>query len=469
MLSISSISFFVFLCASLNTVRGITCDDSEVDCSFPSENVLRCMITTGDPAKAHDLIYNCSRYYKELYPNLDCNEFQIQGLDHQTIVVEIAPGIAYLDIDPLDANIELIFKTDHPDVEALLVTSGDILNVSKDFLIGFSNLRAIYLYDLTLDGFPVFYSSQLGYIQLVSLILPSVATVTSAMLNQPELYFLNIVQSSDAIWFDLADNAFDNARNITDMRVFPIQRYPSPLFANSARINTIVLLVDSVDIVIEEDAFIGLNGVETLIISHSINMNFLLNYTFPKLECLFALSCNLITLDQEFFARQKSLIDVYLTSNPINCNCDLAWLSHVSHNLGWRIEGLCSTPVLLNGNSITDSSNYINCPVQSFHCFNDTFICPSDSVCVNTPTSAYCDCTEAGYEFESETNTCVDIDECSLNSSNCSQICTNTVGSYNCSCNPGYTLDSDMYTCSGVNKLVPQGIFLVLIVLMLLL
>ena len=42
-----------------------------------------------------------------------------------------------------------------------------------------------------------------------------------------------------------------------------------------------------------------------------------------------------------------------------------------------------------------------------------------------------------------------DIDECSLGTDRCSQSCTNTIGSYTCSCNTGYTLNSDGYTCDG--------------------
>ena len=31
----------------------------------------------------------------------------------------------------------------------------------------------------------------------------------------------------------------------------------------------------------------------------------------------------------------------------------------------------------------------------------------------------------------------------------CEQHCDNTVGGYNCSCNPGYSLDDNNQTCSG--------------------
>ena len=42
-----------------------------------------------------------------------------------------------------------------------------------------------------------------------------------------------------------------------------------------------------------------------------------------------------------------------------------------------------------------------------------------------------------------------DIDECALNISGCNQKCTNTIGSYFCSCYLGYKLNKDNETCIG--------------------
>ena len=43
----------------------------------------------------------------------------------------------------------------------------------------------------------------------------------------------------------------------------------------------------------------------------------------------------------------------------------------------------------------------------------------------------------------------IDIDMCSDNNGGCSQICTNTEGSFICECNIGFVLDNDGATCNG--------------------
>ena len=44
----------------------------------------------------------------------------------------------------------------------------------------------------------------------------------------------------------------------------------------------------------------------------------------------------------------------------------------------------------------------------------------------------------------------LDIDECSEKSDSCDHKCVNTIGSYQCSCQSGFTLDNkDGFTCNG--------------------
>jgi len=46
-----------------------------------------------------------------------------------------------------------------------------------------------------------------------------------------------------------------------------------------------------------------------------------------------------------------------------------------------------------------------------------------------------------------------DKDECAVNNGGCQQVCKNTVGSYQCSCQNGFTLHANKHDCK-------EGIFL---------
>eukprot|EP00058_Branchiostoma_floridae_P020427 XP_002605917.1 hypothetical protein BRAFLDRAFT_87409 [Branchiostoma floridae] len=72
-----------------------------------------------------------------------------------------------------------------------------------------------------------------------------------------------------------------------------------------------------------------------------------------------------------------------------------------------------------------------------------------NQICTNTVGSYRCSC-RPGYRL-SGSRTCVDINECHSNNGGCNQICTNTVGSYRCSCRPGYRL-SGSRTCVDIDE-----------------
>ena len=41
------------------------------------------------------------------------------------------------------------------------------------------------------------------------------------------------------------------------------------------------------------------------------------------------------------------------------------------------------------------------------------------------------------------------MNECSEKTAGCAQVCTNTIGSFNCSCRTGFYLGSDLKSCNG--------------------
>ena len=47
-----------------------------------------------------------------------------------------------------------------------------------------------------------------------------------------------------------------------------------------------------------------------------------------------------------------------------------------------------------------------------------------------------------------------DIHECNDGTDDCTQTCTNTIGSFTCECYSGYLLNTDGFTCNGEHKLL---------------
>ena len=84
-------------------------------------------------------------------------------------------------------------------------------------------------------------------------------------------------------------------------------------------------------------------------------------------------------------------------------------------------------------------------------CAADTDGC--DQGCTNTDGSFECSCN-SGYTLSGDGRTCVDDDECMLETDNCDQVCMNTDGGFSCDCDPGFQLNSDQSTCTGENDIV---------------
>ncbi|XP_019633411.1 PREDICTED: uncharacterized protein LOC109476834 [Branchiostoma belcheri] len=74
-----------------------------------------------------------------------------------------------------------------------------------------------------------------------------------------------------------------------------------------------------------------------------------------------------------------------------------------------------------------------------------------DHVCTNTIGSFQCSCVD-GFELSVDSRTCNDVDECTSGNAGCHQNCNNIFGSYGCSCGAGYRLNDDGHTCSDVEE-----------------
>lgn len=90
-------------------------------------------------------------------------------------------------------------------------------------------------------------------------------------------------------------------------------------------------------------------------------------------------------------------------------------------------------------------------------------VCCRDSVCINKPGSYECQC-KPGLEMGPSGRTCIDINECVLNTHNChgNQTCKNRWGSFDCKCPLGFRLDAsgdcvDINECTSPRSPVCRG------------
>ena len=287
----------------------------------------------------------------------------------------------------------------------------------------------------------------------------------------------------------ITPDALDTVIGLTELILQnnQIQHLPARVFEKLTNLETLDLdnnLITSSS----PDAFFGLDSLSRL--SLSGNEYFPVNVIIPlsNLEYLILTDNNYTTLNPFTFQQLSNLTFIDLTDNPLDCNCELQWMSYVA-NYGFSVKGaLCATPSSLMGSDATTPGIYSGCgSLEEFTCFNKSVTCPYNQVCQNIEDFHFCCCPEdhrmvttgncvvdtqcrisnqtlsyntngcgctQGYQRSPACTNCIDINECEIDNGVCEQNCENTIGSFLCSCNTGYVLHNvtqcDVNECQDV-------------------
>ncbi|XP_035676194.1 von Willebrand factor D and EGF domain-containing protein-like [Branchiostoma floridae] len=110
----------------------------------------------------------------------------------------------------------------------------------------------------------------------------------------------------------------------------------------------------------------------------------------------------------------------------------------------------CASSPCRNGGQCQDGVNQYRCSCArgwvGKHCEEDIDECRLTNhgchECTNTPGSYNCSCMD-GYVVGAGGTSCQDVDECLLDNDVCPYVCINTEGSYYCICPPGYMPETD--------------------------
>ena len=429
------------------------CSTTPIDCRV-SDDELNCGFATSDASVISSLIKQCSE---------NANNFQSQSFTwiNFNIAQTVSSGNISLDIHENISTVRVMYESTatmnclvvvwtriHQFISRLyLQASSCIYVIQTNFLDYLPNLNILWLSKIRFDSLFL----ALGHDSLVSMFitdlnLPSPVPINSSTASWfPQLDQLELRETNEH-WYSLNSDTFDLFPNITYLYIGQFQdRIFTNQFIQLTKLATLQAAL-TVSTTIEYDAFAGLDSLTSLTFQNTINLERLNDTTFLSLVAMRFISCGLTSLDSRFFQQQPQLQMISaFGANPFHCDCELQWTSIASQMYNLMIIGNCDTPSTVNGQPITTSSIYQSCVQnESFHCFNQSFHCSDNMECVNTADSAFCRCRE-GYQLS--VDQCL-LDICAVDNGGCQQVCSVN----NCSCNEGYILDADMRSCLDVNE-----------------
>ncbi|XP_061422600.1 fibrillin-1-like [Lethenteron reissneri] len=177
-----------------------------------------------------------------------------------------------------------------------------------------------------------------------------------------------------------------------------------------------------------------------------------------------AVECHLRPDGRGVCSRNTTTIMSYLSTGTLTSRImyRITRITDYQCCLGWFESGDecpifgCMNECLNGGSCISNNTCACMPGYTGGACENDLDECTSgqhwcEQGCSNTIGSFVCTC-DPGYYLGDDRSTCVDIDECAVSNGNCSEICLNFIGAFRCDCRSGYALADDGYNCTDIDE-----------------
>ena len=416
----------------------------------------------------------CSDYGSYIICYLDNNNFEsvksllwqcTQQRSAQQLYVDknyISSEYGYLIIDiELPSSIQALHIRNYQDRDHFRLTTSsqntgltrfecfdNVQLESKDFFNNFVNLRNIVLTFLVSKDRPSF--TKLQYLTHLTAWSPraNAQPIDSSMFSG--LTNLIALDLSSSNFNGLTEGAFDSLKRLTYLRLNynEIHHFSDGSLSELLELKQLHLVGNEVNTV-SNYVFKSLTQLSLLDLNDNPGFPLETLKHAKSVERLYLQYNNYPALDPFVFQQLKRLTFLSL-DNQFICDCRLQWISLIKLH-GITIDGgYCLEPFEALGDIITSKQLYTNCTqTQSYHCFNETTVCDSNEVCINTEYSYSCEC-DRGYT-SSNLGQCNDINEC-IEVTNCQHFCENTDGSFQCGCKEGYKLAANGYDCDDINE-----------------
>ena len=329
----------------------------------------------------------------------------------------------------------------------------NVVILQNNFFSFFPNLETLEAYKLEMGC--ISFLTQNKELTKINIERAKIVNESSRVIDHDSfagLEKLEFLQFTQAGITEIQAGSFRDLTNLRELYLDgnEIKSLESCMFEGLENLETLSLSGNGINSV-HSNAFLGLSKLSELVLSQNPSMQLTSVTALKALQILQLSELNSTNILPEIIQQLTNLTTLDLNSVVFDCTCKTEWLSKLA---SFDITVSFGSATCLGDSQVaSEPLLYSSCPDRSFQCFNKSIECVGENWNrVATPDG--CDCVYPNASYTAS-QICNETNECE-ESSICQGNCTNTIGSYRCSCLEGFynmndTLCADINECNSDN------------------